>query len=200
MAKPKSLFLEGTDGSGKSTQFKLLQDYLSKQNVPFIALREPGGSEYYEALRDFYLHTNHPHPPISDALLSAAGRAANREQSQTALASGSWVITDRAYPSSYVYQAVQGVPLDHIKTINQFALDAFDYDIKILLDVPVEVAQARVDASGTKKDYWESQGREFFLKIREKYLELAEQENYVVIDASADVQIIHQKIVEILGI
>lgn len=196
----KSLFLEGTDGSGKSTQFALLKEYLKSKNVEYIALREPGGSDYYEALRDFYLHAPHKHPAVSDALISAAGRAANIEQTKEALSAGKWVISDRAYPSSYVYQAVQGVKLKDIKSINHYALQGFDYDIKILLDVPVEVAAARVEDASAKKDHWESQGQAFFTTVRTKYLELAETDGYIVIDASADVQTIHQKIVETLGI
>ncbi len=196
----KSLFLEGTDGSGKSTQFALLKSYLESKHIEYVALREPGGSEYYEALRDFYLHAEHEHPAVSDALLSAAGRAANIEQSRRALAEKKWVITDRAYPSSFVYQAVQGLNLADIQDINRHALQDFEYDIKILLDVPVDVAASRVNDSGAKKDYWESQGSDFFTNIRNKYLELAQQENFVVIDASEDIQTVQQKILETLGI
>lgn len=196
----KSFFLEGTDGSGKSTQFKLLKEYFASKNIDLVTLREPGGSDYYEALREFYLHAPHEHPPVSDALLSAAGRAANIAQTKAALAEGKWVMTDRAYPSSYVYQAVQGVPLQEIIEINRHALGGFDYDIKILLDVSVEVAAARVEESTTKKDYWESQGKAFFTTIREKYLELAKNEGFTIIDSSADSAEVHQKIIEVLGI
>ncbi len=196
----KSLFLEGTDGSGKSTQFALLKDYLTKHHMPFLSLREPGGSDYYEALRDFHLHSPHQHPAISDALLTAAGRAANIEQARQALANGQWVISDRAYPSSFVYQAVQGVPLLNIKTINDFALDGFEYDFKILLDVPVDVAQERINESGVKKDHWEKQGTEFFEKVRQAYLEIAQTEQYHIIDASGDPDSIHQQIVDIISL
>ncbi len=196
----KSLFLEGTDGSGKSTQFALLKQYLESKQIEYEALREPGGSDYYEALRDFYLHAPHKHPAVSDALLSAAGRAANIEQTKKALKAGKWVITDRAYPSSYVYQAVQGLQLEDIIDINRHALQGFDYDIKILLDVTVETAAARMEETGSKKDHWESQGEAFFTTVRTKYLELAEKDGYIIIDASADIQTIHQKIIETLGI
>jgi dTMP kinase len=196
----KSFFLEGTDGSGKSTQFKLLKEYFAEKNIELLTLREPGGTDYYEALREFYLHAPHKHPPISDALLSAAGRAANIAETRAALAQGKWVMSDRAYLSSYVYQAVQGIPLQEIKDVNQFALSGFEYDIKILLDVPVEVAEARVEEATTKKDYWESQGRAFFTEIREKYLALAKEEGLTIIDASTTPEEVHKKIIEVLGI
>lgn len=196
----KSLFLEGTDGSGKSTQFNLLKELLESKGEKVYVLREPGGSDYYEALRDFYLHAPHTHPPISDALISAAGRAANIAETRAALEQGTWVISDRAYPSSYVYQAVQGVPLEDIKKINSYALQGFDYDIKIILDVPVDVAAKRVDNSGNKKDYWESLGADFFTQIRNKYLELAKSEGYTIIDASGSAEEVHQEIVKYLGL
>jgi dTMP kinase len=196
----KSLFLEGTDGSGKSTQLKLLKNYLDSKQIDSITLREPGGSDYYEALRDFYLKAEHAHPAISDALLSAAGRAANIEQAMQALESKKWVISDRAYPSSYVYQAVQGIPLEDIKQINSYALGGFTYDFKILLDVNVDVAAQRINNTGTKKDYWESQGREFFEKIKEGYQQLAQVENFIIIDANQSIQAIHEELVKIIGI
>lgn len=196
----KTIFLEGTDGSGKSTQITLLKRHLEAKGEKVLALREPGGSDYYEALRDFYLNAPHEHPAISDALLSAAGRAANIAETTEALKAGTWVITDRAYPSSYVYQSVQGVALEDIRGINRYALGRFDYDIKIVLDVPVEQAAERITASGTKKDYWESQGREFFTKVRDLYLQLAKAEGYIVVDASKDIPSIHQEILKIVGI
>lgn len=194
-----SLFLEGTDGSGKSTQFTLLKKYLDEKGVSYVALREPGGSNYYEALRDFYLQSEFDHPAVSDALLSAAGRAANIQEAKNALKKGWWVISDRAYPSSYVYQEVQGLSLDEIKAINQHALGDFNFDIKILLDVPTEIAQARVENSGAKKDYWESRGYEFFEQIRQKYLKLASEEDFVIIDASGTIEDIHRKIIEVIN-
>ncbi len=196
----KSLFLEGTDGTGKSTQVELLKTFFSKQKIDTLFLREPGGSDYYQALREFHLQSPHDHPPISDALLTAAGRAANIIETKQALANGRWVVTDRAYPSSYVYQSVQGVPLANIQAINVFALDGFDYDIKILLEVPVEVAEQRINQSGAKKDHWERQGKAFFEQIRQAYLNLAKSENYHIIDASSDPQTIHHKIISLLNI
>lgn len=196
----KSIFLEGTDGSGKSTQLKLLVDYLASKGISVHTLREPGGSDYYEALRDLYLKAPHAHPPVSDALLSAAGRAANIAETKEALAADKWVITDRSYLSSYVYQSVQGVPAEDVKMINTFALNGFNYDIKIVLDVPIDVAAKRVNDSGSKKDYWESQGTAFFTKVREAYIKLAAAEQCIVIDASGSIESIHKTIIQAIEI
>lgn len=192
----KSLFLEGADGSGKSTQFMLLKKYLEANSISYLALREPGGSNYYEALRDFYLQAEYAHPIVSDALLSAAGRAANIAEAKKALLENKWVISDRAYPSSYVYQQVQGLALQEIKEINNHALGDFDFEIKILLDVPTDIAQARIESSGSKKDYWESKGSEFFEEIRQKYLALAKEEDFIIIDASKSSEEVHQQIIK----
>lgn len=192
----KSIFLEGTDGTGKSTQLALLKEYLELKGESVMTLREPGGSPYYEALRDLYINSPHQHPAVSDALLSAAGRAANIAETKKALAEGAWVITDRSYLSSYVYQSVQGVPLEDIKAINTYALAGFTYDVKIVLDAPIAVASQRVTAGTAKKDYWESLGTDFFEKVRQRYLDLAAKEDCLVIDASRDIQAIHAKIVK----
>lgn len=191
----KSLFIEGSDGSGKSVQIKLLEDYIKAQGYEVLVLREPGGSDYYQALREFYLHSPHKHPPISDALLAAAGRAANIDETRQALAEGKWVISDRAYPSGYAYQATQGVDVKDIKAINQYSLRGFDYDIKILLDVSVETAMTRVSNSGVKKDYWESQDASFFADIRKRYLDLAKDGAYIVIDGESTIEEVHKNIV-----
>lgn len=195
----KSIFLEGTDGTGKSTQLALLKDYLEQQGETVVTLREPGGSNYYEALREFYKNSPHEHPPISDALLSAAGRAANIAQTKQALNEGVWVLSDRSYLSSYVYQSVQGVQLADIQAINAFAMGGFAYDIKILLDAPIATAMERVNANPDKKDYWESLGSQFFENIRQTYLKLAKEEGCVIIDTSKDMQKVHSEIIQAIA-
>lgn len=195
----KAIFLEGTDGSGKSTQLRLLQEYLASNGEKVLLLREPGGTDYYEALRELYIQSPHEHPAVSDALISAAGRAANIEATKAALREGTWVITDRSYLSSYVYQSVQGVPLESIQQINAFALQGFAYDVKIIFDVPTPMAMQRVSESGTKKDYWESKGTDFFEQIRKAYLTLGKEAGCAIIDASDSPDVIHTKVKDLIN-
>jgi dTMP kinase len=196
----KAVFLEGTDGGGKSTQISLLKEYLESKGEKVVAIREPGGSDYFEALRALHFDDKLQRPPMSDTLLTAAGRAANIELSRQALADGAWLITDRAYPSSFAYQNAQGVPWEAIREINNLAIGDFNYDIKIVIDVPVVVARKRVEGTGAKKDHWESRGDEFFEQIRANYLRLAEEEGHIVINGEKSVEELHKLIVEAIGL
>jgi thymidylate kinase len=90
--------------------------------------------------------------------------------------------------------------LEDIKRISSFALQGFTYDVKIVLDVRVEVAEQRISKTGVKKDYWELQGTAFFKKIRKAYLDLAQAENCHVVDASGESTTVHRQIVKILNL
>jgi len=194
----KSLFIEGMDGSGKSSQIELLKKYLEKNGKSVLSLREPGGSDYFEALRDIHFSGTLKRPPMSDALLTGAGRAANISDTKQTLKAGSWVISDRAYPSTFAYQVAQGVHWDIVASINNLALDGFTYDYKILLDVPVSVARLRVEISGIKKDHWEKRDEQFFEDIRKNYLKLAQQENHIILNGEDSIEQTHQQIVQII--
>lgn len=191
----KSIFIEGIDGSGKDTQIQLLLQYFEKQNIPVLSLREPGGSEFYEALRQVHF-SDLKRPPISDALLTAAGRAENILQTRQALVEGKWVISNRAYPSSLAYQTAQGIAWEKVRAINDYALERFQYDYRILLDLPVEISLDRL--KDAKKDYWESKGLEFFEAVRANYLRVAKEDNLTILDGSSSVESIHKQIVQII--
>lgn len=194
----KSIFIEGTDGSGKSSIVAMLKDLLEARGESVLVLREPGGTDYYEALRDIFLNSPHEHPPISDALLATAGRAANIDATKKALSEGRWVISDRAYPSGLAYQMAQGISKDDIWAINQFALGDFDYDYKILLDVSAKTAMERVNTSGTKKDNWESRPIDFFESTVENYRDQAREHDYSLVDAEASLDEVFSNVKKIL--
>lgn len=194
----KSIFIEGMDGSGKSSQVELLKEYLEVKGISVLALREPGGSDYYEALRTVHFSSELKRPAISDALLSGAGRAANIQQTKEALAKDMWVLSDRAYPSTYAYQVAQGVDWEVVDAVNKLALGGFNYDIKILIDVPVEIARSRVEKTGSKKDHWESRGDQFFNEIRRNYLKLAQKEGHIILNGETAIEETHKLIVSLL--
>lgn len=195
----KALFLEGIDGSGKSTHIKLLDAHLKKRGEQVLLLREPGGSEYYEAIRRHIHFTAYPRPPISDALACGAGIAANIQMTREALAANQWVISDRSYHSNTLYQINSGADPKSTQIINTIALGGFKYDYKILIDIPVEVAQQRLERIGKKRDRYESLGRSYFEKIREGYLRIAKKENFIVVDGTLDPDALHQQIIEAIG-
>jgi dTMP kinase len=195
----KSLFIEGLDGSGKSTQIKLLEKYLKDQNIPVVTMREPGGSDYYEAIRrEIHFNEKLKRPPISDALLAGAGRASNIEETKAALEKGLWVISDRAYPSTFAYQVAQGNDWEVVAFINKLALGGFKYDLSILLDIPVTVAKERLSKAGDKLDFWESMSDKFFEKARENYLKVAEQDGLIVLDGTKNIEELHKEIISLI--
>lgn len=194
----KAIFLEGLDGSGKSTQIKLLADYLKSQGEEVLVLREPGGSDYYEALRSVHFDPKLERPPISDVLMSGAGRAANIELSRSATSKGSWVLSDRAYPSTYAYQVAQGNPWEVVNQVNALAVADFRYDIKVLIDIPVKLAKERLATSGDKLDFWEAKSEAFFTDVRDNYLRLAREEAHTIIDGDQTIDAVQAAIRKLL--
>jgi dTMP kinase len=121
---PRFITFEGGEGSGKSTQARLLAERLKHAGVDVLLTREPGGSPFAEQVRDFILGGRAlPHPPLAEALLFYAARADHLATViAPALAAGKWVISDRFSDSTRVYQGVAGgVPTE---TIEGFGRDA----------------------------------------------------------------------------
>ncbi len=148
--------LEGTDGSGKSTQIGLLADALRAQGHDVVLTREPGGTPLGEGIRTLLLG-GHAMAPITEALLFAAARAQHvREVIRPALDAGKWVVTDRFIDSSLAYQgAGRDLGIDRVWDINAPAVDGCLPDIAIVLDVPPSISAERASGPG---DRFESEG------------------------------------------
>lgn len=196
-AMTKAIFLEGIDGTGKSTLAKLLKDHLEARGQKVVVLREPGGSEYYEAIRQHIHFSSLERSALSDALTCAGGIAENIRETKRALENGYWVISDRCYISNAVYQIAQGLSPEIVDRINQIALDGFSYDIGILLDVPIEVAEKRLLAIDKKRDRWESMSENYFKTVRQLYLDYANTLDLPTIDASQPIETILAQIIEL---
>lgn len=196
----QSLFLEGIDGSGKSTLIKLLNKILTDNGEEVLLLREPGGSAYYEAIREHIHYSALERTPLSDALTCAGGIAQNVAETKHALREGKWVISDRSYISNIAYQHTRGLDLALADSITKIALDDFSYDIKILIDIPVEVSKQRLIALGKNKDRWENQGEEHFKQLRSNYLELANSEGLTILDGTKPIEILTDEILTLMGI
>lgn len=196
----KSLFIEGLDGSGKSTQITLLKEYLEKKGTAVLALREPGGSEYYQAIREHVHFQPYARPPLSDMLTCAGGIAANIAESRAALQQDQWVISDRSFHSNAIYQIANGLEPDTAHAVNAIATGDFTYDYRFLIDIPVEVAQKRLESIGKKKDRYESLGVAYFTTVRELYLETAKRENFIIINGELSVEDIHAEIMKAIAI
>jgi dTMP kinase len=183
--------LEGGEGSGKSTQAKLLGDRLKSFGLGVVLTREPGGSAGAEAIRHVLLSgAVKPLGTNAEAILFAAARDDHlREVIRPALESGHWVVCDRFYDSTRIYQGVLGnVDPRLIQSLERLVVGETNPDLTFILDLPAEEGLLRISRrlKGPERDRYESEALEFHKKLREAYRELAarEPERCIIIDAT----------------
>lgn len=197
------LTLEGVDFSGKTTQARLLVDRLSREQ-PVCFLREPGGTQISERIREILLDRKHLElTDEAEFLLFSASRAQLVAQViRPALQRGEMVICDRYYDSSTVYQGYgRGLNLHSVRTINAFATGTLVPDLTIFVDIPVEEIERRKIAAGKGYDRMESSGREFFERVRAGYCALCadEPDRVLRVDGMRPVETIHREILDIVA-
>ena len=174
----KFITFEGCDGCGKSTQLRLLSEYLTKNGVPHIFTREPGGGKISEAIREILL--NGKNTEMSDeceALLYASARAQHiSDKIAPALAENKLVVCDRYVDSSIAYQAYgRNLGEDFIRKINFFALEQYLPDCTIFIELTPEEAFARKHGAD-ENDRLEQAGLEFHKRVYEGFCKVAEAE------------------------
>ena len=198
----KGLFItfEGGDGCGKTTQIKLLEQYLKDKGYKTLLTREPGSVGLGEKVREILLNYDGEVSPVCESFLFLADRAQNVDCIiKPALEEGTIVICDRHTDSSVAYQGYgRGLDIDRINMLNNIATSGLKPDLTIVLDVDVETSQARV---GSEKDRMESAGIEFFERVRQGFLEIAKQEpdRVKVVDSKQSIEEIHKQILELVG-
>lgn len=173
----KFITFEGCEGSGKSTQLRLLSEYLDRENIPYVLTREPGGSEIAEQIRKIILDgKNTDMCDECEALLYAAARFQHlKDKVIPALESGKLVICDRYVDSSLAYQGVaRGLGLDYIASINSPALGKYAPNLTIFLNIPPDEAFKRKHGAD-KDDRMEQQGLDFHMKVYGGYMQLVEK-------------------------
>ena len=175
--KGKFITFEGCEGSGKSTQIRLLGEKLTQAGADFIITREPGGSDVAEQIRKIILDgKNTDMCNECEALLYAAARVQHlKEIVIPALDAGKLVICDRYVDSSLAYQgAARGLGYDYIAGINSFAIDRYAPDLTIFLNISPKAAFERKHGAD-KDDRMEALGLSFHEKVYEGYLGLKEK-------------------------
>jgi dTMP kinase len=186
--------LEGLDGSGKTTQARLLGARLEAEGVEVVITREPGGTPLGEQIRDLVLHGDHV-APWAEATLYAAARAQHVEQLiRPALARGATVICDRYVDSSVAYQGIaRGLGLERVLELNLAAVEGLLPDRTILLEIGVSDASGRM---GNDLDRIEREGDGFRRRVAAAYRELAARfpDRYVTIDGTAPAEIVAEEI------
>lgn len=171
----KFISFEGSEGSGKSTQAGLVFSYLQKKNVPVILLREPGGVKISEAIRGLLLDVkNTDMTKESETLLYMASRAQMVEEVlKPALKAGKVVLCDRYLDSTIAYQGFgNGVDIQAIKKIGEFATQSVSPDLTLLFDIQTEKGLARTNAV---KDRIELRSLSYHRRVRKGYLQLAKE-------------------------
>ncbi|MDL9981031.1 dTMP kinase [Microbacterium candidum] len=179
---------EGGDGVGKSTQARLLEEWLVDAGRTVVRTREPGGTEVGNLIRDIVLHHRGEVAPRAEALLYAADRAHHiASVVRPALARGEVVIQDRYLDSSVAYQGA-GRVLDatEVRDLSLWATEGLLPDLTVLLDLDHDAARLRLDADDKPFDRLEAEKAEFHERVREAFLALAaaEPERFLVLDAS----------------
>ncbi|CAN2228474.1 Thymidylate kinase [Candidatus Nanopelagicaceae bacterium] len=198
----KGIFIafEGGEGSGKSTQSKLLKKWLEEEGEEVVLSREPGGTEMGKDLRRILLdHSTGEISPRAEALLYAADRAHHvYSKIRPALDRGEVVITDRYFDSSIAYQGAGRVLVSgEVARISRWATESLFPTLTILIDLPAETGLGRLKS----KDRLEVEPLDFHERIRQEYLQLSllDPERYLVVDGRQTVEDIHSDIIKRVG-
>ena len=196
----KFITLEGIEGSGKTSSIKSITDLLDRKRISYVVTREPGGSSIGSELRSILLDPKTEISSEVELLLMLADRKDHVEKVILPnLEIGNWVISDRFMDSSIAYQG-GGRKLDK-KMIDSFSknLNLPNPDLTLLFDVPVEISLSRVKARG-ELDRFEQEKLDFHNRIREAYLELAEQNvnRIQIIDSSREIELMLKSVEQII--
>ena len=189
---------EGLDFSGKSTQLKLLSDALTHEHYHILVLREPGGTEIGEKIRTILLDKNiTTMTNVTELFLFSASRSQLVEEViKPAILGGLVVLCDRYYDSLTAYQGWgKGIALDTVRVINQCASAGLVPDLTFFLDIPVNEVERRMRRSKTSRDRMESNGRGFYERARDGYLDISKKEKrFRVIDGLQSIEAIQETI------
>jgi dTMP kinase len=185
--------LEGVDGSGKSTQARLLSEALGPETV---AIREPGGTDAAERIREILTDTAVPLEPLAELLLFLAARADLTERViGPALEAGRVVVADRFSDSSVAYQgSARGLGVGEVISLCDHATEGLWPDLTVLLKIDPELSLLRAEG----EDRFESEGLVLQQAVAVAYEEIARiaADRFVVIDANGDVEEVHQRVME----
>ena len=197
----KGLFItfEGADGCGKTTQIKLLDNYLKNKGYETLLTREPGAKGLGEKIREILLNYDGEVSSQCESFLFLADRAQHIDCIvKPALELGKIVLCDRHIDSTVAYQGYgRCLDLEKIHYLNNIATSGLKPDLTIIFDIDVKTSMQRV---GSTKDRMESAGEEFFNRVRNGYLKIAELEpNRVKVLSSSDtIENIHKKVIELV--
>jgi dTMP kinase len=204
--KNKFITFEGGDGSGKTSQLKMLSAWFSARDIPHVITREPGGCPSAEGLRNLLLQgEGDKWDALSESLLFYAARCEHlRTVIRPALESGAWVLCDRFADSTTVFQgAVKGVGRDILGHLHTWVVGNKGPDLTLIFDLPPEEGLARKNQQATlglTETRMESMGLNFHKKIRDGFLTIAklEPQRCTVINALGTREEVQNRVLEAL--
>jgi len=195
--RARFLSLDGLDGTGKSTQCRLLADWLRGQSLDVVECADPGGTAIGTALRDILLHHRGDMTPACEAFLFMASRAQLvSEVIRPALDAGRLVVCDRFLLANVVYQGYGGgLDVDRLWDVGRLATGGLEPDLTIVLDLTLETALARRNRA---PDRMESKALEYQQRVREGFLAEARRHSDRIraVDASGAVEVVQLRIRE----
>ena len=192
---------EGIEGSGKSTQIELIEELIRAKGYQVKKLREPGTTDLGEKIRNIFLEkTTETVDPITEAfLLYASRKHLDQNFLRQSLSDGAIVIADRYADATLAYQSY-GKGLDHnfVKLIHDSS-QLLSPDLTFYMDISAELSRERI--SDREMDRMESESIDFFKKVREGYLQIAQDnpERVVVLDANKTIDELHESIKKIIS-
>jgi dTMP kinase len=196
----KFIVLDGPDGCGKTTQTKLLIQWLGEQAVSTETFRDPGDTTIGEKIRQILLNPEHiAMSTATEVLLYMAARAQLWEEKiAPALTQKKCVILDRWLSSTCAYQGYAGG--FGIEKVIKVATDSLKMpwpDLTIILDVDLETSANRLSG---RPDRMEAKPRQYHQKVREGFLELVnQQKNFLIVDAAGEIGTVHEKILQLIS-
>ena len=186
---------EGIEGSGKSTQIKIISETLQKKGYKVISVREPGGTKVGEKIRDIFLQdTDENFDPLTEVLLLYASRKQlDNEIIKPNLNKGTIVIADRFYDATKAYQCYgKGVDIGLVDSLHE-QLNISKPDLSIYIDINPELSKERI--ANRKADRIEQESIEFFERVQNGYLELEKaSDSFFLVDGSKSIENISDEI------
>lgn len=202
MEPGKFITLEGGEGVGKSSNVDFIAEYLEEAGKSVVKTREPGGTDLGERIRGLLLEVNGDViSQKAELLLIFAARAQHLEQQiLPAIEAGQWVVCDRFTDASYAYQGGgRGISDKEIQILEQWVQQSYKPDLTLLLDAPAKIGLSRAGKRGSL-DRFELEENDFFERVRNHYLSLAQQfpNRIKRVDASQPLPVVQREITQYL--
>ena len=203
MNKGYMIVCDGSNGAGKTTVIKAIEEHLIRNHFEVVVTREPGGTRIGEKIREVLLSSDTPEMcDMTELMLFGAARAQHlREKILPALNAGKIVVSDRFVAATISFQHfARGLNIEVINQINELVLDGFKPDMNIILDLDPVIGLQRVHSRGEGLDRLEAEKLGFLEKARFGYLEQARNspECFEIVDASQPLEAVISQVLKIV--